>query len=67
MAVMAATEVAMERMGLEKGGNGGLIINTASLAGIAKGFGSDSASYFVAKHGVVTLKRTLGEGCLYFT
>jgi len=61
MAVMAATEVAMERMGLEKGGNGGLIINTASLAGIAKGFGSDSASYFVAKHGVVTLTRTLGQ------
>ena len=66
MAVMAATEVAMERMGLEKGGNGGLIINTASLAGIAKGFGSDSASYFVAKHGVVTLTRTLGVWCLYF-
>eukprot|EP00092_Neocalanus_flemingeri_P083163 GFUD01104342.1.p1 GENE.GFUD01104342.1~~GFUD01104342.1.p1 ORF type:complete len:302 (-),score=81.52 GFUD01104342.1:211-1116(-) len=61
MAVMAGTEVAMDRMSLEKGGNGGLIINTASLAGIVKGFGNDSVSYFVAKHGVVTLTRTLGQ------
>ena len=50
----------MERMSLEKGGQGGLIVNTASLAGIVKGFGIDSSSYFVAKHGVVTLTRTLG-------
>eukprot|EP00090_Calanus_glacialis_P035589 TRINITY_DN60721_c0_g1_i1.p1 TRINITY_DN60721_c0_g1~~TRINITY_DN60721_c0_g1_i1.p1 ORF type:complete len:302 (-),score=74.06 TRINITY_DN60721_c0_g1_i1:66-971(-) len=61
MAVMAGTEIAMERMSLDKGGNGGLIVNTASLAGIVKGFGEDSSSYFVAKHGVVTLTRTLGQ------
>jgi len=61
MAVMAGTEIAMERMSLEKGGQGGLIVNTASLAGIVKGFGIDSSSYFVAKHGVVTLTRTLGQ------
>jgi hypothetical protein len=34
MAVMEGTEVALEHMSLEKGGRGGLIVNTASLAGI---------------------------------
>jgi len=64
MAVMTATEIVMERMSVVNGGNGGLIVNTASLAGIAKGFGQESVSYFVAKHGVVTLTRTLGQDLL---
>ena len=34
MAVMEGTEVALEHMSLDKGGRGGLIVNTASLAGI---------------------------------
>jgi hypothetical protein len=31
---MEGTELALERMSLDKGGRGGLIVNTASLAGI---------------------------------
>ena len=64
MAVMAGTYMAMERMSLKNGGSGGLIINTASLAGILFGDGSKELaqvnSYFVAKHGVVALTRALG-------
>ena len=56
--------MAMERMSLKNGGSGGLIINTASLAGILFGDGSKELaqvnSYFVAKHGVVALTRALG-------
>jgi len=65
MAVMAGTYMAMERMSLKNGGSGGLIINTASLAGILFGDGSKELaqvnSYFVAKHGVVALTRALGN------
>ena len=62
MAVISGTELAMDRMDQSKGGKGGLIINTASLAGIGIGLSRESASYFIAKHGVVTLTRTLGVG-----
>lgn len=61
MAVVAGTEVALDRMSRQAGGQGGLIVNTASLAGILKGFNRDMASYYVAKHGVVVLTRTLGQ------
>merc|ERR1719315_143676 len=47
-------------MDISKGGRGGLIVNTASLAGIGVGLTRSSACYFVAKHGVVSLTRTLG-------
>jgi len=60
MAVMTGTELAMDRMDISKGGKGGLIVNTASLAGITPGMSKESACYFVAKHGVVALTRTLG-------
>ena len=64
IAVMAGTYLAMDRMSLKNGGSGGLIINTASLAGIVFGDGSKDLaqlnSYFVAKHGVVALTRALG-------
>ena len=63
MAVMAGTYMAMEKMSTRNGGSGGLIINTASIAGIIFGDGrkefADAASYFVAKHGVVALTRAL--------
>jgi hypothetical protein len=39
MAVMEGTELALERMSLDKGGRGGLIVNTASLAGIGNTMG----------------------------
>jgi len=61
MAVMECTEYVMEKMNKENGGKGGLIVNTASLAGIAVGLDKESACYFVAKHGVVALTRTLGR------
>jgi 15-hydroxyprostaglandin dehydrogenase (NAD) len=64
MAVMAGTYLAMDRMSLKSGGSGGLIINTASLAGLIFGDGgkemAEGDSYFVAKHGVVALTRALG-------
>merc|ERR1712226_1565870 len=37
----------------------GTIVNTASMAGIMTGFAEDALPYFVSKHGVVTLTRTL--------
>ena len=34
MAAMEAAELVLERMSLESGGRGGLLVNTASLAGV---------------------------------
>jgi len=66
MAVMMGTYYAMDRMSKTKGGRGGLIVNTASVAGLV--FNqiqdreiSDANSYFVAKHGVVALTRMLAN------
>jgi len=55
--VMTGTEIALERM--KKQPKKGTIVNTASMAGIMTGFAEDTLSYFVSKHGVVTLTRTL--------
>ena len=64
MAVMSGTYMAIDRMSWKNGGSGGLIINTASIAGIFFGDGkkefSEAYSYFVAKHGVVALTKALG-------
>merc|ERR1712080_86015 len=57
MGVMAATEIAWSRM--KKAANGGTIVNIGSMAGILTGWAEDAAGYFVSKHGVVTLTRTL--------
>ena len=63
MAVMTGTYLAMQRMSKKNGGSGGLIINTASAAGIIFADGTkelkDAESYFIAKHGVVALTRSL--------
>lgn len=61
MAVMECTEYVLDKMDITKGGKGGLIVNTASMAGIAYGNAWEPASYYVAKHGVVALTRTLGK------
>jgi len=61
IAVMEAAELVLERMSLEKGGRGGLLVNTASLAGIANGWNRDLHSYFASKHAVVSMTRTLGS------
>ena len=34
IAVMEAAELVLDRMSLENGGRGGLLVNTASLAGV---------------------------------
>jgi len=73
MAVMTGTYLAMERMSKKNGGAGGLIVNTASLAGIVFGAGvedegkelADANSYFVAKHGVVALTRSLANKSVF--
>jgi len=63
--LMQATYLAMERMSKENGGKGGLIINTASAAGIIFGDQDpalvEANSYIVAKHGVIALTRSLGN------
>lgn len=67
IAVMSGTELALERMSIENGGRGGLIVNTASAAGLTHGvvFDRDSYSYPVAKHGVVALTRALGSKAVF--
>jgi len=73
--VMTGTELALERMSTANGGKGGLIVNTASLAGVTTDdpsmwwLDSKKASaaaiggypYVVSKHGVVALTRGLGQ------
>jgi len=63
--VMQGTYLAMERMSKEHGGQGGLIINTGSAAGIIFGDQDpalvEANSYIVAKHGVIALTRSLGN------
>ena len=44
---------------------GELIVDTASLACILKGFNRKSVSYYVAKHSVVSLTRSLGQDYLF--
>jgi len=61
IAAMEAAELVLERMSLEKGGRGGLLVNTASLAGIAQGWKKDLHSYFASKHAVVSMTRSLGS------
>ncbi len=75
MGVIIGTELAMERMSLTKGGQGGLVVNTASIAGLAinnpfldaKLTSDETAEgnvyiypYIVSKQGVVALTRMLG-------
>jgi len=69
MAVMEGTYLAMDRMNVQKGGKGGLVINTASVAGIITSdyndpdglTTSDWNSYYVSKSGVVALTRSLAN------
>ena len=58
---MCGSEIALERMSKENGGRGGLIVNTASGAGLTHGFWDrGSYTYPVTKFGVVALTRALG-------
>ena len=60
MSVMECTEYAIDKMDIRKGGKGGLIVNTASMAGIVSGDIPEAACYYASKHGVVALTRSLG-------
>merc|ERR1719167_1516639 len=62
--VMCGTELAMSRMDVSRGGGGGMIVNTASLAGITAG-SAPSAAYFASKHGVVALTKSFGNKFTY--
>lgn len=66
--VMAGTEIALERM--KNHSKGGTIVNVASMAGVttgagastsASGFSEDILPYYVSKHGVVQMTRTLSS------
>ena len=64
---MCGTEIALERMSKENGGRGGLIVNTASGAGLTHGFWDRcSYTYPVTKFGVVALTRALGVSRIRF-
>jgi len=58
MAVMSATEMALDRM---KGRSGCQIVNIGSVAGLTTGESRSMSSYFVSKHGVVALSRALAR------
>ena len=55
--VLTGSYLALERM-KSKGGN---VINTASLAGFLKADQMDTACYFISKHAVIALTRSLGQ------
>ena len=60
MSVMECTEYVIDKMDIRRGGKGGLIVNTASMAGIVNGDIPEAACYYASKHGVVALTRSLG-------
>ena len=59
MGLMAGTDIALQRM--KKVSKKGSIINIASMAGIITGSKEEAIGYFVSKHGVVALTRTLAK------
>jgi len=58
MAVMTATEKALAAMQNREGCK---IISIGSVAGLTTGFGDSGMSYFVSKHGVVSMSRTMAS------
>lgn len=64
---MRGTLLAMERMGVNKGGTGGVVVNISSIAGLkVNPFGP---IYSASKHAIVGLTRSLGVStyCTYST
>ena len=57
---MNGVQLFEEKLSLTSGGPGGLIINTASCAGLSHTKYHDSLAYWVSKHAVVTITRNLG-------
>jgi len=59
--VLHGAQLFSEEQSIESGGSGGLVINTASIAGILYGMDKNSISYQISKHGVVALTRSFGD------
>jgi len=59
--VLHGAQLFSEKQSIESGGPGGLVINTASIAGILYGMDKNSISYQISKHGVVALTRSFGD------
>ncbi|XP_013396931.1 15-hydroxyprostaglandin dehydrogenase [NAD(+)]-like [Lingula anatina] len=65
IAVMTGTYLGLEAMRKDRGGNGGVIINVASVAGIISI--SEGPSYTASKFGVVGFSKAMGEDIDYPT
>ena len=55
-----------ERCGLAAGGPGGLVLNTASMAGILTGMDHRAAAYQISKQAVAALTISLGHSKVPF-
>ena len=63
--VLNGTYLAFDKMSRAKGGKGGVIISTASLAGCVGSNELESSPYFIAKHAVVAMTKSLGTPKVY--
>eukprot|EP00092_Neocalanus_flemingeri_P007517 GFUD01008114.1.p1 GENE.GFUD01008114.1~~GFUD01008114.1.p1 ORF type:complete len:297 (-),score=69.31 GFUD01008114.1:121-1011(-) len=59
--VLHGCNIFEEKLGLHNGGPGGLVVNTASMAGILYGMDRKSLAYQISKHGVVAATRSFGS------
>jgi len=59
--VLLGCNMMADKLGKHNGGQGGLVVNTASMAGILYGMDKDGSSYQISKHGVVAATRTFGN------
>jgi len=63
--VLHGTNIAMDHMGKDKGGSGGLIVNVASILGLFCAEQPKGYQYNVSKSAVVTLTRCIGNELYY--
>jgi len=63
--VLLGCNIFEEKLGKQNGGPGGLVVNTASLAGIVYGFNQKNLSYQISKHGVVAATRSFGHNKVF--
>jgi len=59
--VLHGCNIFEEKLGQHNGGPGGLVVNTASIAGLVYGFNQNILSYQISKHGVVAATRSFGH------
>lgn len=59
--VLNGCNIFEEKLGKHNGGPGGLVINTASIAGMVYGFNQKNVSYQISKHGVVAATKSFGH------